>query len=521
MTLPLLALLAVAPIDQVVVYPDRAQVHRATEVSCTSGAANAAATFSGITPAADQGSFRARAHGVPVLGLSVQAKTRTELFSPALEKLDAQVQRLEDELTRLEDERARLMGATERAGRYGELAAQLISREMTEPKPDPKAWRRALDVALENRLTAAATLVELAAKVRDAQRRLEDTRRKQKLLAAAAQRREYEVVAVVGCPRDRARIELTYMVGGASWESGHEARANEGARVVEVSTYATVRQSTGEDWNNARVILSTAIPSENATPPELTPLRVWAEERKEEKKVLVSRSEQVQHAEAGAADEAAAGEGALTARNQGLSVQLEVPERSDVPGDATPVRLLVGKHRMKARFAHRTVPKLMPWVFRVADLTNSAPYPLLAGQVDVFRASGLIARYSLERVPQGGTFHLTFGVDDALKVQRTVITEVKRDAGLFGGKRRFHYAYRFELASFASTPVEVELSEHIPVSELDDVVVQVDPKTTRGYELAASDGILTWKVKLAPKAKQTVDLAYQIDVPSSYDSGGL
>jgi uncharacterized protein (TIGR02231 family) len=153
----------------------------------------------------------------------------------------------------------------------------------------------------------------------------------------------------------------------------------------------------------------------------------------------------------------------------------------------------------------------------VADLSNEAPFPLLPGRLDAFRRSGLIAHYPLERVAQGAPFHLSFGVEDSLRIKRTTVEEVVRDTGLLGGNHRFRYAYRLELANYGKRDELVEVSEHVPVSELDDVKVQVDAKTTAGYELKPDDGILTWKQTLHPTDKRTLELAFHVDVPSSYE----
>ena len=79
------------------------------------------------------------------------------------------------------------------------------------------------------------------------------------------------------------------------------------------------------------------------------------------------RDEYVEHAETGATTPPSGSTGRVEAQAQGLSVQLVVPDKSDVKGDGTPARLFVAKTRLKAAFAFRTVPKLYPYVFRVAD----------------------------------------------------------------------------------------------------------------------------------------------------------
>ncbi|MBI3185374.1 MAG: mucoidy inhibitor MuiA family protein [Myxococcales bacterium] len=511
------SLLSASKVSAVVVFPDRAQVTRSATVPC---GAKAAALFEGIPPAADPGSFRARAEGASIEGLRAEERARERQYGPELAEVEKEIRRLEQENAQAADERNRADSASRLGAEYAQVAVAQVSREMAEAKPEPKGWASAFDASLAARLLGAQEAQSAAQKQREIGHKLAELRRKQARLSAAAMRTEHLAEVLVSCPSGAtSKVELLYVVGGASWEPAYEARADEAGGAVELSAFATVRQSTGEDWKGVELVLSTALPSQNATPPELSALKVFAEERKEEKKVLVRREEHLERAETGRAD-APAGEGRLRAKSQGLSVQLSVPEPADVPGSGTPVRLRVGGTRLRASFAYRSAPKLAPFVFRVADLSNSAPYPLLPGPVDVFRRGGFIARYSLERVAEGAAFHLTFGVEESLRVKRSVVEEVQREAGLFGGKRRFRYAYRFELANYGRAAAEVELSEHLPVSELDEVRVEIASTTSSGYELRRPEGIATWKVALKPSDKRKLELAFLVEVPSSYDSGG-
>ena len=108
-------------------------------------------------------------------------------------------------------------------------------------------------------------------------------------------------------------------------------------------------------------------------------------------------------------------------------------------------------------------------------------------------------------------------------MRRRVVEEIQRDAGILGARRRFRFAYRFEVENHLGRAGEVELAEHLPVSELDDVKVAIEPagKTTPGYQLAEADGIVTYRLPLRAGEKRVVDLAFHVDVPASYDSGGI
>jgi uncharacterized protein (TIGR02231 family) len=200
---------------------------------------------------------------------------------------------------------------------------------------------------------------------------------------------------------------------------------------------------------------------------------------------------------------------------QGLSVQFVAPSTADIPGDGTPSRIRIARSELRGHVSYRTIPKLQPFVFRVADLVNTAGYPLLAGPVDVFRRGQFSARYDLARVAAGERFDLSFGLLDRVKVKRKILEEISRDKGIFGTTRRHRYAYRFEVESYLPGGEEIELLEHIPVSELEDVKVALDGKTTPGYELRAVDGIVSYKLKLAAGEKRAIELHYYVDAPAS------
>ena len=511
----LVSFLAATPIDQVVVFPDRAQVTRVADVAC---GPKVRVDFTDVSPAAAGDSFRARVTEGAVLGMRAELKVRAEEFAAPLKDAQEKLKVLDEQLRLLQQGRERADALSRLAEQFATVAVGMVSRELAAEQPNPKAWSTGFEASLKAQLSANDVRADTAVKLRAIEEQREILFRKVSQLQAWSQRSEWMIEVLVGCPAGKAaKVELTYLVGGASWTPAYEARAEEAANAVDLSTWATVMQTTGEDWKDARLLLSTAVPSQNATPPDLKKLMVSALERQPEKKVLVRRAEAVEHASVGGKE--SGGEAALKARSQGLSVQLQVPDRGTVLGEGTPVRLFVAKTRLKAAFTLRAIPRLQAFVFRVADVTNQAPFPLLAGMLDAYRSTGFIARYPIDRVPEGGPVTLTFGVEDTVRLKRVVVEELKRDVGLFNGKKRFSYGYRFELANYGKAAAEVEVADGLPVSELDDVTVSIEPKTTGGYRLDPQDGIARWKVALRPGDKKNVELLYKVDVPNSYDTG--
>jgi uncharacterized protein (TIGR02231 family) len=262
--------------------------------------------------------------------------------------------------------------------------------------------------------------------------------------------------------------------------------------------------------------LSTALPRQSASLPTLAPLAVFAEEREPPRKQIVARPEEIQHA--AAADPAATGEASGRARlvARGLSVQMALPDPADVAGDGTPVRLLVARSRLQASLRLRATPRLFPHVFRVAEAANATGLPLLPGPLDVYRDRNFVARQQLEEIPAGARFTVSLGIEERVRARWVIVEEVERSVGLLRGARHHRFAYRFHLVSHLPKPEEVELGDQIPVSELDDVKVVMDARTTAGYQLDRRDGLTRWRLRLQPGQPRTVDMAYRIEVPSTY-----
>ncbi len=503
--------------NEVVVYPDRAQVTRLAAVTC---GARVSLTFESIPPAAGADSFRARVTNGSIDGLRAELVNSEREFAPKVESLAKLFDSLAEERAALDDAVHRADEQRSLAQRFARVATTMTSQEMAREKPDVKAWQTAFDTSLSTALSANKAAAEAHQKLQELGRREAEAQRQLAELRAGSRRSSYRVEVLVSCPAGAtAEVALSYLVGGSSWAPVYEARVEDAA--VDFSTYATVTQITGEDWSNVEVTLSTAVPVQNATPPELKKLSVIGNEKAPERKVLVRREEANIHGAVSADPAAPRKPGVSGAVNQGLSVQLKVPDKAKVSGDGSAIRVFVGKRKLKAKLELRVMPSALPVAFRVADLTNELDWPLLPGAVDLFRSTGLVGRYSLERVAQGAAFTLTLGIEDTIRVKRVVVEELTRDTGLFAGKKRFTYAYRFELANYGKVPVEVVLSDRLPVSELDDISVSIGEKTTPGYSLDKVDGLPKWKISLKPQERKNIDYAFRVDVASSYERGSL
>jgi len=201
---------------------------------------------------------------------------------------------------------------------------------------------------------------------------------------------------------------------------------------------------------------------------------------------------------------------------------LTLPHRVTVVADGRPIWAPVDVVEGPAASKLVATPKLDAHVFQVVALKNPAAYPLLEGRVRSYRGGSYVGDTQLRYQGIGAPFEVSLGVDDELSVERQVIQEQDKDPSFLSTTKHIVRAYRTKLTNRAASGTEtIELRENVPVSKIDDVKVEiVAGQTSPGYALDRERGFVTWSVPLQRGEWHTIDLAYTIHLPDSWQVGG-
>jgi hypothetical protein len=79
----------------------------------------------------------------------------------------------------------------------------------------------------------------------------------------------FQVVATLKGRAGRHKLTVSYLADGVRWVPSYDLRYDGARRVVAATYYALVSQTTGEDWDKARLRFSTAMPTQLLAIPEL------------------------------------------------------------------------------------------------------------------------------------------------------------------------------------------------------------------------------------------------------------
>jgi hypothetical protein len=265
---------AVSKITDVTVYQGQALVTR--EVSVPDGDGTVELVVTPLPPqTVDSSLYTEGAEGLLVLSTrfrtrAIKEDTRLEVRAKQelIKKLRADARRLEKEIAVQQED----LGYLQKLGGFTSTALTGLTEK---GRLDSEAILTLSKFVMENRGTKSKTETDLCQQLQANTEAAEFATRQLAELSAGTTRVERDAVIVVQKARPKAgTVRLGYLVSSASWRPQYRLRGGAGDAPVRLEYLAAVVQQTGESWPGVRVTLSTAMPSLDAAPPELLPLKM-------------------------------------------------------------------------------------------------------------------------------------------------------------------------------------------------------------------------------------------------------
>jgi hypothetical protein len=371
------------------------------------------------------------------------------------------------------------------------------------------------------------------------------------------------------------RLRVHYLVERATWSPSYNLRSTTGSDEVVVEYLASVEQTSGEDWQDVAVTISTATPALVSAAPSLEPLgmtivaqateetgqwrdRAYADVKREldlrqrdaetgrmfnnAGQAAVQQPSGQSQAEldkclndmaaknqlldvvttanvANRSDRAAAIAG-LAGGDEGISVLYAIPARTSVRSRSGEQMLQIAQFDAPAVFGKVATPVLTGYVYDEATVVNASDLVLLAGPSSSTRNGEFVGRGTLPTISAGESFTAGFGIDTSLRASRELL---ERTESIQGGNRVVEFAYRLSIENFGPGDAKVRLLDRVPQPESKDIRLTmlstggpdhplvVRSTPERGQE-PRPDGILRWDLAVPGGPQRTTALEYRFRI---------
>lgn len=263
-----------APITDVTVYSDRARVTRTATVRL---AGSQRVDFPVLPEGADPSTVRLGATGAEVRAVDITRLAPGELPLDDGRKLLKELEALDDQLDRTRAERDAHRVTLELLG--GLVPVAPPDEPLRPPaKLDPVGWTQAEGFVADYTARLQKRVRELGSTLEELERRQARVREQARLLGTSRREGGHRVSALVQ-GSGAATLRLSYVIAKARWLPTYDIQLFPATNQVRLAFSGLVSQQTGEDWRDAALTLSTAVPATSTVVPKLLTWKLGSKER--------------------------------------------------------------------------------------------------------------------------------------------------------------------------------------------------------------------------------------------------
>src|SRR6266699_735988 len=453
--------------------------------------------------------------GVRIGEVSTQDQSRTAASNARESAIEERIQALKDRQAVLEVD-----------ARSAQMTAEFISRlgapagEKPAPIPSARSLAETIEAVRRGGSDAFGRIQKVQVQKREIDKQIRALERDLARLKSGA--KDVRTIAVGVSAEGPGEVRVSYQVNGAGWRPAYRAGLDSAGSKVSLERQGAISQTTGEDWTNVRLKLSTG-------QPRLSPQS--AEPRPWKLSLLspnVDRLSEISSGVVAAKAPAALMRAKTNELRQETPVELqttfttefEVPGAVNLPSDGRKLTVSLAKLALPAKMRLRVVPRLDS----AAVVTAEAERPegvWLAGDIQLYRDGNYVGATSWN--PQASAaLVLPFGRDSLVRVKVDRAKDRNGSGGLIARRNEREVSDLYTLTSHHKTPVDLLVLESSPVSTNDQIKVEAkfDPKPTdENWE--ERQGVVAWARAIAPNQTLKFSVAYTIGYPKDAAVAGL
>lgn len=521
-------------ISEVTVYPDSALISRLATLKLNAGEYKI--VFSNIIPEVDENSLRVSGKGTAtfkLFGAQLKREFLEEVPSEKIKQLKDQIQKLEDEIKRLQNLKNVLLEEKNFLDSIRLFSAEQIPKDLVTKTPTPEELEdtfKFLDTKLRENYSQ---VMDTELKMRDLMNKVDVLKRELVQISGPQRKLKRSILVDLEVLKSGTLdLNVSYLVRGASWQPIYDARADFEKSEVEMIAYGVVRQTTGEEWSDIELSLSTAKPAIGGRMPYVAPWFLRPFQPPGIMKEKAVRMERAPKAFYEVAKEEVAKElkepkaEYAVVEERGIAVLYKLPRKATIKSDGSEHKLPIATQILRARFEYSTYPRLSAYAYLGSRVTNAKDLQLLAGRLNIFLAGDFVGTSSIDNIGPGEEFDLYLGVDESVKVRREQIEKKVDDvliAGIPAPNRKTTFKYKITIENYKYKKIKVLFFEAMPVSEDERIKVKVFGVSLEPKEKNWKDrkGVWRWELELEPKEKEEIFYTFSIEHPRDLQVEGL
>jgi uncharacterized protein (TIGR02231 family) len=327
-----------------------------------------------------------------------------------------------------------------------------------------------------------------------------------------------------------ADIAVSYYTPRAGWVPTYDMRVKTIDNTFKLVYKASVSQTTGIDWKQTKLTLSTSNPNLGTNIPVLNPwnLQLFVPGVYNDMKRGINANAQYNRAQSMQLDEVVVvGYGnerrkevtasksvtpsdisSYTVQNESqLFTSFEIDLPYDIPSDGTGYSVAIKDEKIDATYKHYGIPKLDKDAFLLAEISNWETLDLLPGEANIIMDNVFLGKSFIDPNTTMDTLNLSLGRDRRVAIKRLLMKENSKTK-FIGSNKIETFTYEIIVKNNKKETVNMLLKDQYPLSKTKEIEVSLDDNGNA--EINEELGTLNWKITLQPGEQKKYRFTYSV-----------
>ena len=323
-------------------------------------------------------------------------------------------------------------------------------------------------------------------------------------------------------------ITISYYTPAARWIPYYDINVQSIQKPIKITTKSKIAQTSGIDWNNVKLSLSTATPSFGKVAPLFKSwfLRFIELERRTkevESSNSISYNKKVDKGYIGyELNSNSTPDFSLSkpitmdyyvqqSENQ-LNMVYEIALPYTILSNGKDLTIELKNQEVNANFKYYSVPKLDAETYLIGEIEDWQKLSLLSGNAHVTYDGTYIGEIYIDASSTEENLSLTLGADKRVPVKREKLSDYKSKK-VIGNETKQDFIYQLTVRNNQNVPVTMTLKDQYPLSTQSEIKVELLKETSEWSFNKTDIGVVTWDFELQPGEQKVFKIAYSVRYP--------
>ena len=321
------------------------------------------------------------------------------------------------------------------------------------------------------------------------------------------------------------QVRIEYLVTQAGWRPTYRAALDSKTATLDLEREAVIAQSTGEDWTDVKLRLSTRRPTQAAQGGEprtwnislIDPRAMDSNQRSylpaSAPAALAEKSESLRKRDNAPLFEIA------EAHNE-FDTVYELAGSISLPADGRKVTVSLAHQKLPAQLAVQVAPRIETAAYWVAEAERpDGAWP--AGPMQLVRDGSVVGSVAWNASAQE-RIRLPFGRDDLVQVKIETPKQTSGKSGFLETRNTRLLSSTYAISSRHAQSVRLLVLESTPVGTDEQIKVDASFEPKPGInDWDKRSGVVAWETNLPAKGKFSIGLNYKVTWPKERELRGL